>query len=56
MQKNLIHLDMSISVHKVTEWKFPRIWNARIAPSAWSDKLLSGANDICSGHVGMWTL
>ena len=29
--KNLIHLDMSISVHKVIVWKFPEIWNARIA-------------------------
>ena len=47
---------ISISVHKVTMWKFPGIWNARIAPYVWSGKLLSGANVIYSGHVGMLTL
>ena len=57
LQKCQIYLIfISISVHKVTVWKFPGIWNARIAPYVWSGKLLSGANVIYSGHVGMWTL
>ena len=57
LQKCQIYLIfISISVHKVTVWIFPGIWNARIAPYVWSGKLLSGANVIYSGHVGMWTL
>ena len=57
LQKRQIYfIFISISVHKVTVWKFPGIWNARIAPYVWSGKLLSGANVIYSGHVGMLTL
>ena len=55
LQKRQIYF-ISISVHKVTVWKFPGIWDARIAPYVWSGKLLSGANVIYSGHVGMLTL